>query len=166
MANVPCVRYPTIGVDDGRTGYDLNLKAIPAAPQRLVSGARQSRVREPRGPDRGCRATRAVAPAVQRQLPHRGPRQPHNSPRVWAVSHWGGRLRTSFPPRRTQETLMRKLTLVLAATIAVTAANALAGANAQTPAQGATASVTISPEDLQRNIDGRSLPLTLVDELY
>jgi hypothetical protein len=61
---------------------------------------------------------------------------------------------------------MRKLTLVLAATIAVTAANALAGANAQTPAQGATASVTISPEDLQRNIDGRSLPLTLVDELY
>jgi hypothetical protein len=60
---------------------------------------------------------------------------------------------------------MRKTTLVLAATaIALTAA--LAGAKAQTPAQGATQPITISPEDLQRQVDGRSLPLTYIEELY
>ena len=60
---------------------------------------------------------------------------------------------------------MRKPTLVLAATALVLTA-ALAGAKAQTPAQGATAPVTISPEDLQRQIDGRSLPFTYIEELY
>jgi hypothetical protein len=59
---------------------------------------------------------------------------------------------------------MRKHTFALAAAIVLTAA--LAGAKAQTPAQGATAPITISPEELQRNIDGRSLPFTVVDELY
>ena len=60
---------------------------------------------------------------------------------------------------------MRKPTLVLAATALVLTA-ALAGAKAQTPAQGATPPVTISPEDLQRQIDGRSLPFTYIEELY
>jgi hypothetical protein len=60
---------------------------------------------------------------------------------------------------------MRKPTLVLAATVlALTVA--FAGAKAQTPAQGATQPVTISPEDLQRQVDGRALPLTLVEELF
>jgi len=59
---------------------------------------------------------------------------------------------------------MRKHTLVLAAAIVLT--TALTGANAQTPAFGKSEPVTVSPEDLQRNIDGRSLPFTIVDELY
>jgi hypothetical protein len=59
---------------------------------------------------------------------------------------------------------MRKHTLVLAAAIVLT--TALPGANAQTPAFGKSEAVTISPEDLQRNVDGRSLPFTIVDELY
>jgi len=59
---------------------------------------------------------------------------------------------------------MRKHTLVLAAAIVLT--TALTGANAQTPAFGKSEPVTVSPEDLQRNIDGRSLPLTFVEEPY
>ena len=59
---------------------------------------------------------------------------------------------------------MRKHTFVLAAALVLTAA--LAGAHAQTPAQGATGPVTISPEELQREIDGRSLPLTFIEEPY
>ena len=58
---------------------------------------------------------------------------------------------------------MRKFTLVLAA-LAFTAA--VGGVKAQTPAFGKSEPVTISPEDLQRNIDGRALPLTFVDELF
>jgi hypothetical protein len=60
---------------------------------------------------------------------------------------------------------MRKHTLVLAATALVLTA-ALAGAKAQTTAQGATPPITISPEDLQRQVDSRSLPLTYVEEPY
>jgi hypothetical protein len=60
---------------------------------------------------------------------------------------------------------MRKHTLILAATaIALTAT--LAGAKAQTPALGASQPVTISPEELQRDIDGRSLPFTFIEEPY
>ena len=59
---------------------------------------------------------------------------------------------------------MRKHTLVLAAAIALT--TTLVAAKAQTPAFGKTEAVTISPEDLQRNIDGRSLPLIFVEEPY
>jgi hypothetical protein len=60
---------------------------------------------------------------------------------------------------------MRKYTLVLAAA-AVALAPALAGAKAQTPALGKSEPATISPEDLQRQVDGRSLPLTVVEEPY
>jgi hypothetical protein len=60
---------------------------------------------------------------------------------------------------------MRKYTLALAAAaIALTAA--LAGIKAQTPALGASEPVTISPEDLQRQVDGNSLPLTFIAEPY
>ena len=60
---------------------------------------------------------------------------------------------------------MRKYTFALAAA-AITLSATLAGANAQTPAFGKSEAVTISPEDLQRSIDGRSLPLTYVEQLY
>jgi hypothetical protein len=36
----------------------------------------------------------------------------------------------------------------------------------QTPAFGKSEPVTISPEDLHRQVDGRSLPLTFVEEPY
>jgi hypothetical protein len=60
---------------------------------------------------------------------------------------------------------MRKHTLVLAAAAIVLTA-ALAGAKAQTPALGAGEPVTISPEQLHRQIDASSLPLTFVEEPY
>jgi hypothetical protein len=60
---------------------------------------------------------------------------------------------------------MHKHTLVLAAATLALAAT-LAGAQGQTPAFGKSEVVTISPEDLQREVDGRSLPLTYVDEPY
>jgi hypothetical protein len=60
---------------------------------------------------------------------------------------------------------MRNYTLVLAAA-AITLTAALAGAQAQTPALGKSEPATISPEDLQRGIDGRSLPLTFIEEPY
>ena len=60
---------------------------------------------------------------------------------------------------------MRKYTFVLAATAIVLTAT-LAGAHAQTPAHGATNPVTISPEQLHSQIDGRSLPITYVEELF
>jgi hypothetical protein len=59
---------------------------------------------------------------------------------------------------------MRKHALILAAALVLT--STLASAHAQTPAQGATPPVTISSEDLQRQIDGRSLPLMYIEELY
>ena len=60
---------------------------------------------------------------------------------------------------------MRNYTLVLAAA-AITLTATLAGAKAQTPAHGASQPVTISPEALQRDIDGRSLPFTFVEEPF
>ena len=60
---------------------------------------------------------------------------------------------------------MRKQTLVLA-TVALVLAAAFPGAQAQTPAFGKSEAVTISPEDLHRQVDGRSLPLTYVEEPY
>ena len=59
---------------------------------------------------------------------------------------------------------MRKHTLVLAA--AVVLATALAGASAQAPTLGKSEPVTVSPEDLQQKIDGRSLPLMFIEEPY
>ena len=60
---------------------------------------------------------------------------------------------------------MYKHTLAIAAAALVLAAT-LAGATTQIPAEGASSSVTISPEDLQRQVDGRSLPLTYIEEAY
>lgn len=59
---------------------------------------------------------------------------------------------------------MRKHTLVLAA--AVVLATTLAGASAQAPTLGKNEPVTVSPEDLQQRIDGRSLPLMFIEEPY
>ena len=60
---------------------------------------------------------------------------------------------------------MRNYALALAtAALALTAT--LAGAQAQTPAHGASQPVTISPEELHRDIDGRSLPHIFVEEPY
>lgn len=61
---------------------------------------------------------------------------------------------------------MRKQTHILAALAIVLSATAIAGANAQTPAMGATAPATVSPEALQRQIDAGSLPITIIEELY
>jgi hypothetical protein len=60
---------------------------------------------------------------------------------------------------------MRKHALVLAAA-ALALAAAFPAAQAQTPAFGKSEPVTISPEDLHRQVDGRSLPLTFVEEPY
>jgi len=60
---------------------------------------------------------------------------------------------------------MRKHTLVLTAAAIVLTAT-LAVAATQIPVQGAGPAVTISPEDLHRQIDGRSLPLTYIEEAY
>ena len=60
---------------------------------------------------------------------------------------------------------MRNYALILA-TAAIALTVALAGAKAQTPAHGASQPVTISPETLQREVDVRSLPFTLVEEPY
>jgi hypothetical protein len=60
---------------------------------------------------------------------------------------------------------MPKPTFLIAAAVILTAA-ALIGAKAEIPAPDAGASVTISPEDLQRQVDGRSLPLTFIEEPY
>lgn len=59
---------------------------------------------------------------------------------------------------------MRKYPFILAAALALTAG--FAGANVQTPAEGARPLVTISPEDLQQQVDGRSLPLTYIEQPY
>jgi len=59
---------------------------------------------------------------------------------------------------------MRKHTLALAAALVLITAGA--PATAQTRAPGANEPVTISPEDLHRQIDGRSLPLTYIEEPY
>ena len=63
------------------------------------------------------------------------------------------------------EAPMRKHTLVLTAA-ALGLAATLAAATTQIPAQGAGSPVTISPEDLQQQVDGRSLPLTYIEEAY
>jgi len=60
---------------------------------------------------------------------------------------------------------MRNYALVLAAA-AIVLTVTLAGVKAQTPAHGASQPVTISPEELHRDIDGRSLPFTVVEEPY
>lgn len=60
---------------------------------------------------------------------------------------------------------MNKHTLAFAV-VALVLTTTLAGATTQIPAQGAGSSVTISPEDLQRQVDGRSLPLTYIEEPY
>ncbi|HEV3396671.1 MAG TPA: hypothetical protein VG100_11050 [Xanthobacteraceae bacterium] len=62
---------------------------------------------------------------------------------------------------------MRKHTLVLAA-VAIVALSmaAVAGVNAQSPALGAGEAATISPEALQAQVDGASLPVTQIDQLY
>lgn len=60
---------------------------------------------------------------------------------------------------------MRKYVLVLAAA-AIALSATLAGTKAQAPALGATEPPTISPEDLHRQIDARSLPLMQVEEPY
>jgi hypothetical protein len=59
---------------------------------------------------------------------------------------------------------MRKHTFAFALAILIIAP--IAGAHAQTPAQGATEPVSISPEDLQRQMDGNVLPITVIDEPY
>jgi Spy/CpxP family protein refolding chaperone len=59
---------------------------------------------------------------------------------------------------------MRKHTLILAAALVLT--TALAAATAQTSAPGANQPVTVSPEELHRQVDGRSLPLTYIEDLY
>jgi hypothetical protein len=59
---------------------------------------------------------------------------------------------------------MRKHIFLLAAALILTAT--LTGAKAEIPAPDAGPSVTISPEDLQRHVDGRSLPLTFIEEPY
>jgi hypothetical protein len=61
---------------------------------------------------------------------------------------------------------MRNHTRVLTACAIILSATAIAGARAQTPALGAGAPATISPEALQRQIDAGSLPITIIDELY
>jgi hypothetical protein len=62
---------------------------------------------------------------------------------------------------------MRKHTLVLAA-VAIVALSvaAVAGVNAQSPAPGTSEAATISPEALQAQVDGASLPVTQIDQLY
>lgn len=60
---------------------------------------------------------------------------------------------------------MHRYTIAFA-TAALILAATLAGATTQIPAQGAGSPVTISPEDLQRQVDGRSLPLTYIEEAY
>jgi hypothetical protein len=59
---------------------------------------------------------------------------------------------------------MRKHTFALALAILIVAP--VAGAQALTPALGATEPVTISPEDLQRQVDGAALPITVIDEPF
>ncbi|HEV2955198.1 MAG TPA: hypothetical protein VGX95_03695 [Xanthobacteraceae bacterium] len=58
---------------------------------------------------------------------------------------------------------MRRHTLILAAALVLTTALAAA---AQTSAPGANQPVTVSPEELHRQVDGRSLPLTYIEDLY
>jgi hypothetical protein len=60
---------------------------------------------------------------------------------------------------------MHKHTLALAAAALILTAT-LVGATTQIPVQGGGPSVTISPEDLHRQVDGRSLPLTYIEEAY
>jgi len=61
---------------------------------------------------------------------------------------------------------MYKQTLAFAALAIVLVATALADAKAQTPAFGAGSPVTISPEDMHRQINVGSLPITIIDEPY
>jgi hypothetical protein len=53
---------------------------------------------------------------------------------------------------------------MFAAALVLTAT--LIAAKAEIPAQDANPTVTISPEDLHRQVDGRSLPLTFIEEPY
>jgi len=59
---------------------------------------------------------------------------------------------------------MRKYTFLLAAAFILAAT--LAGAKAEIPAQDVSSPVTVSPEDLHRQVDVRSLPLTIIEEPY
>ena len=60
---------------------------------------------------------------------------------------------------------MRKYALVLTAAALVFTAT-FVGATTQIPVQGVGPAVTISPEELHRQVDGRSLPLTYIEEAY
>jgi hypothetical protein len=59
---------------------------------------------------------------------------------------------------------MRTHIVVLAAPVLLT--SAFAGAHVQTPPAGTTEPVTISPEELQRDIHGKSLPFMFIEEPY
>jgi len=61
---------------------------------------------------------------------------------------------------------MRNHTLAFAALAIVLVTTTLADAKAQTPALGAGSPVTISPEDMHRQIDVGNLPITIIDEPY
>jgi hypothetical protein len=60
---------------------------------------------------------------------------------------------------------MHRYMIAFAAAALILAAT-LAGGATQIPAQGTGSPVTISPQDLQRQVDGRSLPLTYIEEAY
>lgn len=61
---------------------------------------------------------------------------------------------------------MRNHTRALAAVAIVLVTTAFADANAQTPAFGAGAPATISPEDLLRQVNVGNLPITVIAEPY
>lgn len=59
---------------------------------------------------------------------------------------------------------MRKYIFLLAATLVLSAT--IVAAKNEIPARDASQPLTISPEDLQTQVDGRSLPPTLIEEPY
>lgn len=59
---------------------------------------------------------------------------------------------------------MPKHIFLLAAVLVLTATFGVV--KAEIPAPDVSPDVTISPEDLQRHVDGRSLPLTFIEEPY
>ena len=60
---------------------------------------------------------------------------------------------------------MRKHILVLTAVALVITAT-VAAATTQFPVQGAGPAAAISPEELHRQVDGRSVPLTYIEDAY
>lgn len=61
---------------------------------------------------------------------------------------------------------MRKHAFALTAAALALTATLAGAATTQIPAQGAGAAASVSPEELQQHIDGRSLPLTYIEEAY